>query len=598
MHKFAAATLAGVSFSQMLLFAYLGLHSRPMSDDYCRIASAAQFDILEYLAYWRNRVDGSFSDKALGSVLHPLGLEVTSLFPAILIGAWFFSTAALIAYCLQLLAFPRHRRVIALFLSALLIVAISSGLYSEMSLYWYAASLKYSVPMVTLTWFALLSLHTAKQPRGRPRRALFMVAGAALCFASAGFAETLPIVLLVSLSLLLLALWFVRGPLWRRCFPMLLAGWFAALASMLIMLSADGPTLRLQTIRARNPEILARNTIDVLELSVDVWINRALDPAVFASFGLLFAAGLYISLAFAKPIGAGRQASPLPARAPLLFALAFQLLSLPLLWMHHSDDALLLGRFSPAYFAVICCNASLIGALLLLLLQRNEIAAYLRSRPLGLTFSALAIILVMFTLALYRDMHWRAYQYLCISCHSLLFALAWQHVCQLRRRQAREGVIGMGFLYTIAAVAGAAVALAVSYASGKDIPRTFTFAAHLIVWQGLALGLWLVYAISASLNAERGRARWLLQAGALAIMLILVSGIIADQLEKLPKLQLYASEVDQRHERIVQLRATGERRIPVAPLTYDFGRRLGVSMRFTRICQLQYFDIDFIVVED
>jgi len=81
-------------------------------------------------------------------------------------------------------------------------------------------------------------------------------------------------------------------------------------------------------------------------------------------------------------------------------------------------------------------------------------------------------------------------------------------------------------------------------------------------------------------------------------MLILVGGIIADQLEKLPKLQLYAREVDQRHERIVQLRATGERRIPLAPLTYDYGRRLGVSTSTTRECQLQYSDIDSIVVED
>ena len=195
----------------MLLFAYLGLHSRPMSDDYCHIPTAARLNILEYILYWRATIDGSYSDYALRSLLAPVGINITRFFPAILLGAWFLSSAALIAKCLRQLSLQRHRRVIALILSALLVAAISSALYSKMALYWYAASVKYSFPMVLLTLLLLLLLQTAEGPVDGRRHRLLTAAGALLCFACAGFAETLAIVMLIGMSALIGALWFLRG---------------------------------------------------------------------------------------------------------------------------------------------------------------------------------------------------------------------------------------------------------------------------------------------------------------------------------------------------------------------------------------------------
>ena len=99
--KLAVAAIVAMSLVSLLLFAYLGLHSRPMSDDYCHILTAGRLNFLDYLLYWRAHVDGSFSDYIVRDLLGPLGFEVTRLFPAIVIGVWLLSTAALLAKCLD-----------------------------------------------------------------------------------------------------------------------------------------------------------------------------------------------------------------------------------------------------------------------------------------------------------------------------------------------------------------------------------------------------------------------------------------------------------------------------------------------------------------
>ena len=69
--KLAVAVLVAMSLVSLLLFAYLGLHSRPMSDDHCHILTADRLNLLDYLLYWRDHVDGSFSDYMVRDLLGP-----------------------------------------------------------------------------------------------------------------------------------------------------------------------------------------------------------------------------------------------------------------------------------------------------------------------------------------------------------------------------------------------------------------------------------------------------------------------------------------------------------------------------------------------
>ena len=230
------------------------------------------------------------------SLLGPLDTNVTWLFPPILIGVWLLSTAALLAKCLTLLSVKRYRRVIALALSMQLVAAICSGLYSEMALYWYAASVKYSVPMVSLTFFLLLLLNAARRPLERRWQQLLTVAGGLLCFITAGFSETLSIALFVGLSIVLGALRLQRGVMWRRCKAILVAGWLAVVVSMPLMVSAAGVARRLEMERGWNPDHADMTIHDVLARTFHISLDRVTDPDAFAAWALALAAGLIVSL--------------------------------------------------------------------------------------------------------------------------------------------------------------------------------------------------------------------------------------------------------------------------------------------------------------
>ena len=372
--------------------------------------------------------------------------------------------------------------------------------------------MKYSVPVFTLTMYLLLLLHAAYRPVGRFRYALLTLAGGALCFASAGFAETFSIALLIGLSILFGALWFVRGHLWKRCRAIMLAGWFATAAGMLLMVTAPGVALRLGWKRDWSPILVNASTGELFSQTWNIWLDRVSDPAVFAAFSLSLAAGLFASLIFARMVRATNSGPRQLARNPLLFGLAVQLLLLPLVWLHQSNESTVLGRFSTAYSVVIVCNTGLIGGLALLLWQRERVNAILRGRELVLPSVGLTIILLTFAFTQIRIIHWRAYLYLWASCHSLLLVLAWLLSRRLPKARSAGFAIGMGCLYAITWVAIAAIAFVGLYVSGRDIERTFTFAAYLIVWQGLAWGVFLGYAVRAG-NLGIRRARQLAAAG-------------------------------------------------------------------------------------
>jgi hypothetical protein len=595
--KLAIATLVAFSIALMLVFAYLGLHTRPMSDDFCYILTSPKMPFLEFIGFWRNTNDGSFTDYALRDLLGPLGFEVSMLFPAILIGVWFLITALLVRKCLTLLAVERQRLALTVSLAALIVAAICSGLYGQNALYWYAASVRYSVSVVALTLFMWLLLQVDCQPRGRGRFKLLAAAGGALCFASAGFSETVSISQLIILTGLSGALLLARGPCWQRRLAVSGLGWLATVASMLVIVTAPGLMHRIEWERAESPSLLQHSAGQLLTQTGKTWFDRISDPAILASFMLLLAAGLFVSLTLGKPAAADGKTSFQLRRNPLLFGLVAQLLLLPFVWLHQSDDAIVLGRFSAAYFVVIVSNIALVCGLTFALWQRARLNAILRARDLILPSLALAFILLIFALTQFRSIHLHAHSYLWISCISLLLVLTWLLACRLSKTKVRVFAIAMGSLVLANWTAIAAVAFVGHYFTPIDTARTFTFAAHLAVWQGLAWGVFLGCAIGLGHAAPAGSSRWWLRVVVLVAVLALGARIAADQLTLLPKFQLYAKEYDVRHASIIQQRAEGRRRIIIPPLTFNLERYLEVARLQSTSCSLQFYDVDAFVVQ-
>lgn len=594
--KLAPGAVAPLSLLPMSLFAYIGLHTRPMSDDYCYIHTSAEMPWLEFILHWRDRWDGSYSDYALRDMLGPLGFEVAALFPALLIGVWFIVAALLVTRCLELLHVER-RRTIAIALSALLVAAICNGLYGKNALYWYAASVRYSVSAVTLTLFMLVLLRVEDPASSRPPLALLALAAGALCFVSAGFAETVAIAQFVCLSLLMGALWLTRSDSGRNRLAVAGAGWLATIAGMLVIVTAPGVAHRVAWERARSPELLRRVPEQLLAQTLQTWFDRVSDPELLASFVLLLAAGMLVALSLVKRAPPVCGASVWLQRNPLRFGLLAQLLLLPLIWQHQSADASMLGRFSAAYFVVILCNAALLASLALCLWRRERINRLLREREILALAVALGIILLLFALTQFRSIHWRAQAYLWISCYSLLLALAWLLRARLPAAKVRGFTVGMGCLILATWTAIAAVAFAGHYFTPTDTARTFTFAAHLTLWQGLAWGLFLGYATASGYTTASGRVHWRLQGVVLLIVLALSVRIVAEQVALLPKFQQYASEFDARHASILEQRAAGKRQIAVAPLSFNLERYLKVARLQSNDCPLLFYDIDDIEVQ-
>ncbi len=585
--KVVWALLLALCLVPMLLFAYLGFSSRPMSDDFCHFAITPSLSIWDNLLYWRNgESNGSFSNLAMNSLLTPFGLSVARAFPALLIGLWFVSTAALLSELVGRLGLIRHRLVITLALAALLVAAISDSLYASAALYWYTASVKYSLPMALMTLYLLLVLQAAKREKSR----LWALAGGALCFVTAGFAETFTMPMLAGLSLLYLVLWRAGGRWRERCLPIVGAGWIAIVVSMLVMITAPGLSARADTTTS-SLIVINRTTGEVLSLAANAWHDHITDPAAFASFILLLAAGLLAALVYARPAKISTSSRGRIARHPLLFGLAVQLLLLPILWSHHSAYPSILGRFSLGYFVSISCNAVLLLSFGLLLWQRRRIEGILAKHTYIVPCALLAVILLLFALTQFRNIHWRANTYFWASAHSLLVVLAWQLSAHLPSSAARCFAVGMGCLYITTWLGTAGVALAVNSCCKEDILRTYTFLAHLIAWSGLAWGTYLGWALKASANTNR-----LLKTGALAVALWLGCTIVGENLALLPNFQAYAAAFDARHTHIVTQREVGIRSFSFAPLPYDLPRKLSVAPFDTHHCPLWYYDIDKIEI--
>ena len=423
--KAAPAAVVALCLGPLLAFAYLGLHSRPIADDFCHLGSALQLNMWDYVLFWRGTIVASFGDKTIFYALGSLGLDAAKLVPALLLASWTLSAAALLTHLLRLLGLERHRRPIALSVAALIVAATAYGLYTEQALFWFSAIAEYSAPLVLLTPFPLLLLHAASRPLSRPRLAFIQLAGGVWCFLLAGFSETFAIVLLIGLIVAMRAILIAaHGRSRSHCVQILAAGILGVAACAAIMVTAPAIGNRLASEQNWNAQVMQQMPLEVLTGAGQILLDRIISSEAFAGFAMLLAAGVFVSLFAYDPPGGRASAAFQLRRNPLVFCLLVQLLLLPLLWTHQSDVAVILGRFSPAYAVVVGINLFLACFLALILRRREQVNLLLQQRE-RLAFSgALAIMLLLFALTQFRSIHWRAYIYLYISCHSLLFAKA------------------------------------------------------------------------------------------------------------------------------------------------------------------------------
>lgn len=556
--------------------AYLGSHSRLLSDDYCHIAWSARYGMLGGLLHVRDSWNGSYANYFVQFLFESNGEVAPAVFSVLTIAIWLVGLAWLTRLALKQLRVDERRAPLALTISGLLVAAAINGFQSLQPFYWMAAIVAYSLSVALFVLIIAIAAQWALLPRPRIGAAAGFVA--AVCFFNAGFAPMYLVFQGTVLSILLLgAMVFLSEATRRRMLLLLSVGWLATAAAALVIMTAPGFSGRLGShvyaelnlgppVRAL-PELLLRS------------LETAFEPighqATFTSFALMLGLSLCLTLSLYRA-----QAVPGPLRPPALATwplwagLIAQLLFLPILWGHSSDAAHFLGRFSAAFFLVVCLNFAQILAFALLLIFRRPADELLRGSAslwrAYITVILLAAVL-LFALDQARSIHYKAASYLFSSAFALLFILLRQLADRLPDADSR--VWRQLPLFT----AGAAlftylVLVALSlFALGFLSERILAGAAFLHVTSGLAwgLGLGILLRRSGFIAPADDASIGPYRLGAGFFVVVLAVGIVIGQGRRLPDLTTFAAEWDARHEEIIRQRDGGSDTIVVPELSYN-----------------------------
>lgn len=278
-----------------LLFIYIGAFSRIIADDFCTIAMGLELDPWRVMLEYYNGWSGNYFSFFLKGALAPLDTASPSITPALIILFWL---AGLYALMIQLLAGANIKRVriLSLTLAAGSVATAVNAFYTPQSLFWFSASLGYTLPLVMLTWYFALALWTVQRARGEALRIPAIAGGAVICFLSAGTAEMTAAFQSLFFTLFMLAVFiFLRGSLRRQAVIVIGAGWLATLMGLLIHLMSPGVAIRSAIYGHRAnpvrdlPTLVSRTSYHVSRLMSD---SEAL-----AGFMLLLALGILMAFA-------------------------------------------------------------------------------------------------------------------------------------------------------------------------------------------------------------------------------------------------------------------------------------------------------------
>ena len=209
---------------------------------------------------------------------------------------------------------------------------------------------------------------------------------------------------------------------------------------------------------------------------------------------LLFVVGMFVSQGV-KPISLPAEFSGdhifRRGRLPYFAGFIVQLVFVPVLWTHSSDEAQFFGRFSVTFMPVVIMNIALIAGIPLLTWRVPRLQAFLRKEKKRLLVYILFVIVVALTLFAapqLRDMHWNAVNFLVATALSML-AVAWWEWTSALADPAEKRCSLLAIASTVTSLMIIAALLTVPrWFVGVGAPRHWSSAAFLLVIQGLIWG--------------------------------------------------------------------------------------------------------------
>ena len=502
-----------------------------------------------------------------------------------------------IAQILRHLKIAAARLMPAILLASASIVAGVNALYSPQSFYWFAASTHYTLPLALLVCFCGLPLWIGRR-HARSRCLATAVLGAVICFVSGGASEIFVVFQLSFLTLCVMPmLLFWRSHYLRRSVTIVVVGWLATLAALLAHLSSPGLAIR-AAVDAEQFGLALREPTALVVRTLELTLEFVGHPPVFAGFALLFATSLLVTAQLGR-IQEVRMSPTVSARA-LASGLVLQLIWIPLLWTHLSDEPQFFGRFSAGYSIVVFVNLLLVLGLLWLITQCARINDHLRGNTrfrAAMYTIVLVAALMLFALTQLRSIHFRASAYLFTSAVSMLVLMA---MCS-RAEDSDKTFQRLNWLslYSlfVAFVCLAAIVFSALFGRGFVDERILAPAAALLVVPGLFIGAQFGLALGqATPLGDR-----VITAGCAIVILVISIGIALGHLRLAPEFQNYARSWDARHQQILEQRDRGMREIVVPALAYDMADYVGVvdlGRDPANRCARRYYGVDSIRVVD
>ena len=565
----------------LLLFAYLGSHSRMIHDDFGVAAVGLELGAWDGLVYYYNRWTSAYSTIFLKLSLAKYAVALPPLVALAIIGIGLVGLYWLSFQLFDRLRLTGPRRVLALGASALVLASAINAFYTPESFYWYSASIQYTVPLVCLIGCLALAGCTVDGANDSRRLTLGAVACALISFLTAGASEMFLVFQATFLSLLATLAFAVFGRQRRRALAIVAGAMLMATAAgVIVQLASPGIWNRMAADAATyRPPV--RSVSQLAVLTIQITFESIGRQEAIAGFALLFGLGVFLGLRTELPRESPSCWAAGFARAALL-GLIIQFAFLPILWAQQSDDPQFFGRFSPGFMLVICLNMVLLFVFLFALWQRQRLQAALNDRAHGstvVTGALLSAFVLLVAITQVRSIDARASTYLFATALGMLKSLAMLSGAGDSDSVIRKlGQTALGMLL-IAWASIAALILATFIGHGFTSHRMMAGPAFLQVFAGLLWGLRLGISLKTSAHAVTSRIALerLLRASGLLLAIAIGGGILLGQARLVPDLRAYAREWDARHEAILAQRGSGKRQIEVAPLSFDLADYIGMG---------------------
>lgn len=565
-YRLAWAAVSVLALLPLILVVILGSHGRMMGDDFCHLVSGLEYGPWGNLLFWRDSLNGSFSYYFLHGLIAPLDVHAASLFVIIVVVVWLVGLVWLIAAGHRLFGRARPPLAIVIAVAAALVWLSIHGLVTQLSIYYYSAITRHTLPVTIFVLILAACCEIISRAKSSRQLAVACAVIALVTFLNTGMSEVFGTVQLALFTVMLPAIYkLVPRESQRNSLALGMSGWAANVAALGVMATAPGVVNRLMRFRATVDSPIGVH-VDRIPETLKHIQAFIIDKELATAFVGALAISLFAMLSFRRPACSSPIGKPFQLTAPPIWlCLIVQLLLLPVVWGHQSDNPLVFGRFNPAHMLVIGAQAILIASLAAICLARQKINDYLRKNPsyctavpaltLGAVFSLYGALQV-------ESVSWHTATYASSSLHTLLFALLWQVHSHFRATGIKSRFFA-GYLWGFAVMGLSTLALLLLNQAivGRLSAYNLSFISFAFAGTGFICGFALAYAIRQvnATAAPSNHATLTILYGSAIVAAAIWFGIVIGNTSNISEFERFSRAWDERHQLILAKRDAGER---------------------------------------